>query len=474
MRTSPRVSVSLPFTLFGSSFTGDGIMSDLGLGGAFLKMPVIPHQNSLVNLKFHPVPKWPMVELLARVVRTNSEAIAVEFLDLDSELRSHMWDHVILPLILDLKNCPFCGKTLPKANKRCQSCHKSLDFKKKDFLKSLQLPDQDEEMIGTCPAIRELFQMIRKVAPSDVAVLITGASGTGKELVARAIHERSLRADGPFLPINCGAIPRELLESELFGHEKGAFTGANWTTTGTVERAQGGTLFLDEVGELPLELQVKLLRFLQDYSFTRVGGRAPIQVDLRIISATNGDLEDLTQNSQFREDLYYRLNVIHLHLPLLKDRDLDSLIMANIFLKRYARKVGKEFCGFTRKAVEVIQAHPWPGNIRELVNRIRRGVVLAEGSWIGPDHLGLALEELEPEPIFNGRGLKEAKAEFEARLVAEVLTNYQGNAQLASKALKISRSMLYHLVQKYNLKGQLALNDNNGAGAKENPHPLAF
>jgi two-component system NtrC family response regulator len=233
-------------------------------------------------------------------------------------------------------------------------------------------------------------------------------------------------------------------------------------------------LFLDELGDLPFELQVKLLRFLEEYSFTRVGGRVPIQVDLRIISATNGDLEELTQNGQFREDLYYRLNVVHIHLPPLKDRDIDALIMANIFLKRYASKVGKEIRGFTRKAVKVIQGHPWPGNIRELVNRIRRGVVLAEGSWIGPDHLGLALDELEPEPIFNGRGLKEAKAEFEARLVAEVLTNYQGNAQLASKALKISRSMLYHLVQKYNLKGQLALNDNNGAGAKENPHPLAF
>jgi two-component system, NtrC family, response regulator len=463
MRTSPRVSVDVPFTLFGSSFTGDGIMSDLGLGGAFLKLPVIPHQISLVNLKCHSIPKLATVEVLGRVARTNSEGIAVEFLDLDSELRSHMWDHVILPLIRDLKNCPFCGNTLPKANKRCLSCCKSLDFEKKDFLNSLQLPDQDEEMIGTCPAMRELFQMIRKVAPSDVAVLVTGASGTGKELVARAIHERSLRANGPFVPINCGAIPRELLESELFGYEKGAFSGAYRTTIGMLERAQGGTLFLDEVGELPLELQVKLLRFLQDYTFTRVGGRVPIQVDLRIISATNGDLEDLTQKSQFREDLYYRLNVIHLHLPPLKDRDLDSLIMANIFLKRYSRKVEKEFYGFTQKAVKVIQGYPWPGNIRELVNRIRRGVVLAEGSWIGPDHLGLALEELEPEPIFNGRGLKEAKAEFEARLVAEVLTNYHGNAHLASKALKISRSMLYHLVQKYNLKGQLALNDNHGA-----------
>jgi two-component system NtrC family response regulator len=445
------------------------------LGGACLKLPIIPDLFSIANLKFHPVSKAPAVEVLVRVVRTNSEGIVVEFLDSDSDLQSLIWDRVIFPLIGDLEDCPFCGKTLPEREiRRCLSCGQSLEFGSKDFLKNLQRPDQDEEMIGTCPAMRELFQLIRKVAPSDVAVLITGASGTGKEMVARAINERSLRSDGPFVPINCGAIPRELLESEFFGYEKGAFTGAYRTTIGTVERAHGGTLFLDEVGELPLELQVKLLRFLQEYSFTRVGGRVPIQVDFRLISATNNNLEELTQNGQFREDLYYRLDVVHFHLPPLKDREEDALIMANVFLKRYACTVGKEIRGFSRKAVTAIQGHPWPGNIRELVNRIRRGVVMAEGPWIGPEHLGLALEELAPEPIFNGLGLKAAKENFEARLVAEVLSAYQGNAQLASKALKISRSMLYQLVQKYNLKNHLALTNGNGAKPeKQEQRPAA-
>jgi len=452
MRNSPRVPVSYPYILSGPGLTGEGTISDLGLGGAFLKSSFIPDLNSLANLKFQPVPNGPEQEILVRVVRTNKVGSAVEFLDLDSESRSLIWERLILPKVRDLKDCPFCGKALHQHMKgKCPSCRKPLGFESKNFPECLLGQEQDEEMIGTCPAMRDIFQMIRKVAPSDVSVLITGASGTGKEMVARAIHERSLRAKGPFVPINCGAIPRELLESEFFGYEKGAFSGAYRTTVGMMERAHHGTLFLDEVAELPLELQVKLLRFLQEYSFTRVGGRDPIQVDLRVISATNGDLEELTKKSRFREDLYYRLNVVHIHLPALKERDMDSLIMANIFLKQYAGKVEREISGFTRKAVQVIQGHHWPGNIRELVNRVRRAVVLAEGPWIGPEHLGLALEELEPEPILNGGGLKGAKAEFEARLVAKVLRSFHGNAQLASKALKISRSMLYHLVQKYNL-----------------------
>ncbi len=466
MRSSPRVTVNLPFTLYGSGLTCKGTISNLGLNGAFLKLPVIPILASLANLKFHPAPQAPAVEVLVRVARPSSEGIAVDFLDLDSHLRTLIWGQVIAPLTRDLKECPYCSKPLPKmGTSRCPLCGESLEFESKDFLEILLGPDQYEEMIGTCSEMREVFHMIRKVAPSDVALLITGASGTGKELVARAIHERSYRGKGSFVPINCGAIPRELLESEFFGHERGAFTGAYRTTIGTVERAHGGTLFLDEVGELPLELQVKLLRFLQEYSFTRVGGRTPIQVDLRVISATNSDLGELTQNGRFREDLYYRLDVVHIRLPSLKDRGEDALIMAHVFLKRYAGKVGKEIRGFSRGALTAIQGHSWPGNIRELINRIRRAVVLSEGPWVGPEHLGLTLEELEPDPIFDGRGLKEAKVEFEARLVAEVLSTYQGDARLASKALKISRSTLYQLVKKYNLK--LPSDENNGKGKQK-------
>jgi len=313
-----------------------------------------------------------------------------------------------------------------------------------------------EEMIGTCDAMHQVFCLIRKVAATDVPVLITGASGTGKEMVARAIHQRSLRARGPFVEVNCGAIPRELLESELFGHEKGAFTGAHRTIIGHAERAQNGTLFLDEVGELPVDLQVKLLRFLQEYSFVRVGGRQPIHVDLRVISATNTDLQELIAAGRFREDLYYRLDVVNITLPPLKDRGDDALIMANVFLKRYAARIGKNIKGFTPEAVAALQAHPWPGNVRELINRVRRSVVMTDGSRVVPENLALEPVAREPEPVFNGKSLKEARAEFEARLVGEALQQFQGNVHLASKALKVSRSTMYHFIQKYQLKPYLA------------------
>jgi two-component system NtrC family response regulator len=309
-----------------------------------------------------------------------------------------------------------------------------------------------EEMIGTCKAMRDIFFLIRKVAVTDVPVLITGASGTGKEMVARAIHQRSHWGQGPFVEVNCGAIPRELLESELFGHEKGAFTGAYRTTSGHVERAQGGSLFLDEIGELPVELQVKLLRFLQEFTYHRVGGRQPLKVDVRIISATNSDLQELITASRFREDLYYRLDVVNISLPPLKDRGDDGLIMANIFLKRYAARLGKDIRGFTPEAMAALQGHSWPGNIRELINRVRRAVVMTEGNRVAPEHLGLDHSGGISEPAFNGKSLKEARAEFEARLVGEALQHFQGNVFLASRALKVSRSTMYHFIQKYQLK----------------------
>ena len=273
------------------------------------------------------------------MVRTEPFGLGAEFLDLDAHSRSLLYDFLTPLWPRDMTACPFCGQELPKrARKYCPACQKSLDWRKNADMKE---PDS-EEMIGTCKAMRDVFCLIRKVAVTDVPVLITGASGTGKEMVARAIHERSLRFKGPFVEVNCGAIPRELLESELFGHEKGAFTGAYRSIIGHVERAQGGTLFLDEVGELPVDLQVKLLRFLQEFSFVRVGGRRSIKVDLRITAATNSDLEVLIATGRFREDLYYRLDVVNINLPPLKDREDDALVMANVFLKRYNAKIGKE------------------------------------------------------------------------------------------------------------------------------------
>jgi two-component system NtrC family response regulator len=220
-------------------------------------------------------------------------------------------------------------------------------------------------MVGTSPAMLRVFDLIRKVAHADFPVLITGASGTGKEMVAKAIYLRSRRASGPFMAVNCGAIPRELMESELFGHERGAFTGAVRTVNGKVELANHGVLFLDEVGEIPLELQPKLLRFLQEFSFERVGGRQKIAADVRVISATNCNLKEMMINGQFREDLYYRLDGIDIELPPLKDRGDDVSIMAKLFLQQIAAELGRDLKGFDPEARQILQRYSWPGNVRE-------------------------------------------------------------------------------------------------------------
>jgi two-component system NtrC family response regulator len=449
MRKSPRVPVDVPVTVDAYGQTSSGRATNLGLRGAYISLDSPPPVNAVVNLSFALAPPRHDLEILARVVRTEPYGLGAEFLDLDVHSRSLLYDFLTPLWPRNLTACPFCGQEVSKrARKHCPACQKSLDWRENGDMKEIDT----EEMIGTCKPMRDVFCLIRKVAITDVPVLITGASGTGKEMVARAIHQRSNWAQGPFVEVNCGAIPRELLESELFGHEKGAFTGAYRTIIGHVERAQDGTLFLDEVGELPVDLQVKLLRFLQEFTFLRVGGRQPLKVDVRIISATNTDLKELIAAGRFREDLYYRLDVVNINLPPLKDRGDDSLIMANVFLKRYAARIGKEIKSFTPEAVAAINGHSWPGNVRELINRVRRAVVMCEELRVTPEHLGLDHQGVDAEPVFNGKSLKEARAEFEAQLVSEALQHFQGNVHLASKALRVSRSTMYHFIQKYRLK----------------------
>ena len=384
----------------------------------------------------------------------------MEFLDLDPQELRQLWLALIPLWPKVLKDCPYCGEILTSSHhQKCHICQLPLDFQRRDYLERLPEETQNpNEMIGTCQAMFRVFHLIRKAAGTDVPILVTGASGTGKEMVAQALHQRSTRSQGPFVAVNCGAIPRELLESELFGHERGAFTGAHRTVVGKVELANHGTLFLDEIGELPLELQVKLLRFLQDYSFERVGGRQKIQADLRVVSATNRDLKELIAVNRFRDDLYYRLNCINIELPDLKDRGEDVLIIANVFLRRYATTIGKPVSGLTKETTQTIQAYAWPGNIRELANLIRRSVVMADNPWITPENLGLDSEVIRKIPSNgNGLGLKKAKAQLELKMLTEALTNFQGNVQKAAKALKTSRSVVYHLINKYQIK-EIALN----------------
>ena len=249
------------------------------------------------------------------------------------------------------------------------------------------------DIIGSCAAMQEVFKKVEKVATTDISVLITGETGTGKELIAREMHRRSARAKGPFITINCGAIPENLLESELFGHVKGAFTGAVANKPGKFHAADGGTLFLDEIGEMPLNLQVKLLRALQEKVVVRVGENRPEPVDIRVLAATNRNLEDEI-NNRFREDLYYRLNVVNMQLPPLRERGDDVMVIAKYLLHRYSQEFGGKVKGLSPNAVIAIRKFGWPGNIRQLENHLKKACVLADKALLGPEDLGLTADVL--------------------------------------------------------------------------------
>jgi len=304
--------------------------------------------------------------------------------------------------------------------------------------------DSFEGMLGTSPKMQGVFSEIRKVATTDIPVLVLGESGTGKELVAHAIHQRSSRRDRPFVVINCSAIPESLLESELFGHEKGAFTGAHIQRKGRFETAQGGTLFLDEIGELSLALQVKLLRFLQEQKIERIGGREEIFVDSRVLAASNRDLKQSVQEGRFREDLYYRLGVVTISLPPLREREGDGLLLAKTLLKRYADENKRKITGFTPQAIRAIEAYHWPGNIRELENRIKRAVIMAEGTKLTPPDLEL----VSPYAKYERHGLREAREALEKDLIDRALAKNKGNMTKAAEELGISRPTLYELMEK--------------------------
>lgn len=314
-------------------------------------------------------------------------------------------------------------------------------------LQQQKLRDGFQGILGTSAPMQHLFETIRRVAGSDLAVLIVGESGTGKELVARAIHRESSRRDGPFIAINCGAIPEALLESELFGHEKGAFTGAHVQRKGRIESAQGGTLFLDEIGELPLSLQVKLLRFLQEQRIERVGGREPIAVDTRIVAATNANLTEAMDRGSFRKDLFYRLSVVQIRVPPLREREEDRVLLAQAFLLRYRNELNAKVTSISDEAREAIQAYHWPGNVRELENRIKRAVVMAHGTMLHPADLELAPGPA-PAPAMT---LREARSQLEKSLIRQALIRTNGNVTRAAEELGISRQALHESMHKYGL-----------------------
>lgn len=306
-------------------------------------------------------------------------------------------------------------------------------------------------MITAAPEMMKVARTIERVANADVSVMLLGASGTGKELLARGVHDSSARREGAFVAINCAAIPENLLESELFGHEKGAFTGAVKTTEGKIELANGGTLFLDEVGDIPLPLQVKLLRFLQERTIERIGGRKPIAVDTRIVCATHQNLEAMIGAGTFREDLFYRLAEIVVKIPTLSERPGDAVLLAKHFVARFAREMNPKVKGFAPDALAAIDGWGWPGNVRELENRVKRAVIMAEGKLVGAEDLDLGEGAEGPDEMLN---LKAAREQADRRMIRQALARTEGNISNTAKLLGISRPTLYDLLKQYDMQAQ--------------------
>ena len=299
------------------------------------------------------------------------------------------------------------------------------------------------DIVGSSPTLLEVFNKVEKVAGTDISVLITGETGTGKELIARELHRRSQRKDGPFVVLNCGAIPENLMESELFGHVKGAFTGAVATRPGKFQQADGGTLFLDEIGEMPVALQVKLLRALQERVVVKVGDSRPENVDIRVVAATNRDLAEEIKNNNFREDLFYRLNVVNLHLPPLRERGDDVLVIAKFLLQKYAREYEANVKGFTPGALEAMRKYDWPGNVRQLENRIKKAVVLADKTLVGPEDL-----DLRPENLKAAVPLSEAREQFTRRYILEVLERNNGNRTKTARDLGVDPRTIFRYLER--------------------------
>ncbi len=353
--------------------------------------------------------------------------------------------HLLANYFLDYHTCPI------EPNRLLQSighAHGMAGLKQIDSLPGLDNPSIIEEMVGVSASMVSLYQKIRKVASVEASVLISGESGTGKELIARAIHQRSQRRNGPFIAVNCGALPATLIQAELFGYEKGAFTGAQQRKIGLIESANQGTLLLDEIGDMPLELQTNFLRFLQEKTIERVGSADSILVDTRVVAASHVNLEQAVKEGRFREDLYYRLNVLHLEAPPLRERRDDIELLAYYFFNMFRNKGMTRARGFSKSAVTAMNNYPWPGNVRELINRVRRAQVMCDKTLIKPEDLGLKGCHTLRSDV---NSLGEVKDHAERELLASTIAACNNNISLTARTLGVSRVTLYRMLNKHGL-----------------------
>lgn len=483
MRLYPRIKTELSASIIGAKLgTMAATITDLGIDGAFLRGHFRSvSENSIedsIALKYN-LPIYGSFEHSGKVIRKSNDSIAVSFYNLAVTTKTKLWEYISDNLV-DLNECPYCGEKYEIIPAVCKVCGWRLEFdspgyfeynEKMSLLKKLHskietmAPDQIQRMInfvdtdilkigtseefqefvGTSDVMLEVFSNIRKVAPTDIPVLILGESGTGKELTARAIHERSIRRDGVFVAINCAAIPENLLEAELFGYERGAFTGAYTSKKGKFEHADGGTIFLDEIGEFPLSLQAKLLRFLEDKIVERVGATVGKKVNVRLIAATNCDIKSAVASGKFRGDLYYRLNAFIINLPPVRERGEDSVVLARYFLERFSREAGMSKT-FTVDAINAIRNYSWTGNVREIINKVRKAIIIASDNSIRPQDLDIDVQEAPNESYLRG-----AREKFEKQKVKEVLGICGNNISKAAKMLGISRPSLYSLKKKYGI-----------------------
>ena len=488
-RLDARCKVDLPVNIiYGNGGTNKeekkARFLEVSLSGAYIDYKYPYPDKKIIGLRYE-LPKYGEFEILGKVIRGEKAGMATQFYNINRDAKLKLWDY-IKENIVEGTICPYCGKDNGRKVKKCVVCGWNLDFNSpgylvehekesfinrlttrcktfslEDIFKVLNFVDVEilgigkcwdinEEFVGSSRPMLEIFSMIRRVAPTELPVLITGESGTGKELTAMAIHERSLRKESPFIPINCSAIPENLLETELFGYEKGAFTGASNNKMGKFEYAEGGTIFLDEIGELPIGLQSKILRFFEDKIVERIGSKGGKKVDVRIIAATSVDLKSAIVKGVFRKDLFYRLDAFRINLPALRERGDDKVILARYFLNKFCREMNVSKT-FAKEAVDTIKNYDWPGNVREMINKIRSSVVMCSDTTITPSDLDLRIPIPTIDNAASVASLRDVRNTLEKQKLIEALNICSNNISKTSKVLGISRPSVYSLKKKYNI-----------------------